>query len=316
MNNKITVVAVLGPTASGKTELSVELAKAFNGEIVSADSMQIYKGMDIATAKPTAEEMKGVPHHLIGFLDKTEKFSVARYVELAKKAVSDISTRGRLPFIVGGTGLYADSLLNNIAFTDNSTDSAVREKYQKLLRENGIEYLLNILKELDSESYNRLCKEINSKRIIRALEFYEVTGKTITEQIRESKKLSPYNSVKIGLTCRDREKLYDRINRRVDIMVENGLVKEAEEFFSSKISETAVMAIGYKELLPYFNNEATLDECLEKLKMNTRRYAKRQLTWFRRDQDINWIYIDECENFGELFSKAVNIIESKGIKNG
>ncbi|MCI7085682.1 tRNA (adenosine(37)-N6)-dimethylallyltransferase MiaA [bacterium] len=316
MNNKITVVAVLGPTASGKTELSVELAKAFNGEIVSADSMQIYKGMDIATAKPTAEEMKGVPHHLIGFLDKTEKFSVARYVELAKKAVSDISTRGRLPFIVGGTGLYADSLLNNIAFTDNSTDSAVREKYQNLLRENGIEYLLNILKEVDSESYNRLCKEINSKRIIRALEFYEVTGKTITEQIRESKKLSPYNSVKIGLTCRDREKLYDRINRRVDIMVENGLVKEAEEFFSSKSSETAVMAIGYKELLPYFNNEATLDECLEKLKMNTRRYAKRQLTWFRRDQDINWIYIDECENFGELFSKAVNIIESKGIKNG
>lgn len=308
MDNKINVLAVVGPTASGKTKLSVELAKALNGEIVSADSMQIYKGMDIGTAKPTFEEMQGIPHHLMGFLDSNENFSVAIYVEMAHKIIAEINSKGKLPIVTGGTGLYVDSLLNSIKFFDNTSDDNIREKYSKLLEENGLDFLLDRLKGIDIESYEKLLEQRNAKRIIRALEFYEVTGKTISEQNRLSKQDSPYNPIKIGLTCRDRQVLYDRINLRVDLMLKDGLLDEAEKVLNSDLSNTAEKAIGYKELIPYFKGESTLDECIEVLKMNTRRYAKRQLTWFRRDQDINWIYIDGYSSFEDILNKALSFI--------
>lgn len=308
MDNKIDVLAVVGPTASGKTKLSVELAKALNGEIVSADSMQIYKGMDIGTAKPTFEEMQGIPHHLMGFLDSKENFSVAIYVEMAHKIIADIHSKCKLPIVTGGTGLYVDSLLNSIKFFDNTSDDSIRDKYSKLLEEKGLDYLLEKLKKIDYETYEKLLEQRNAKRIIRALEFFEVTGKTISEQNRLSKQDSPYNPIKIGLTCRDRQVLYDRINLRVDLMLKDGLLEEAEKVLNSDLSNTAEKAIGYKELIPYFNGESSLDECVEVLKMNTRRYAKRQLTWFRRDQEINWIYIDEHNSFKDILNKALSFI--------
>lgn len=311
MDNKINVLAVVGPTASGKTKLSVELAKKLNGQIVSADSMQIYKGMDIGTAKPTVEEMQGIEHHLMGFLDSDKNFSVAMYVEMAHKVIANISKDNFLPIIAGGTGLYVDSLLNNIKFLDNTSDEKIRDKYNNLLEEKGIVFLLEKLKLVDEDSYKRLLEQRNPKRVIRALEFFDVTGTTITEQNILSKQDSPYNVVKIGLTCKDRQLLYDRINLRVDLMLKQGLLEEAEAVLKSNLSETAKKAIGYKEFLQYFNGESSLEECVELLKMNTRRYAKRQLTWFRRDEDINWIYIDEYNTFDEIFAKALDIIKAK-----
>lgn len=308
MDKKIDVLAVVGPTASGKTKLSVELAKALNGEIISADSMQIYKGMDIGTAKPDVEEMQDIPHHLMGFLESSESFSVAIYVEMAHKIITDINNKGKLPIVTGGTGLYVDSLLNSIKFFDNTSDDGIREKYSVLLEQNGIDFLLEKLKAIDVESYEKLLEQRNSKRIIRALEFFEITGKTISEQNRLSKQESPYNPIKIGLTCKDRQILYDRINLRVDLMLEQGLLKEAEKVLNSDLSNTAEKAIGYKELIPYFNGESSLEECIEVLKMNTRRYAKRQLTWFRRDLEINWIYIDEYNSFEDILNKALSFI--------
>ena len=311
LSRKINVIAIVGPTASGKTRLSVELAKELNGEIISADSMQIYKGMNIATAKPSKSEMQGIVHHLIGFLDTCEKFSVASYVELAHKEIKSVYDLGKMPFVVGGTGLYVDSLLNNVKFVDNSSDNFVRGKYEKLLNEKGIDFLLEMLKNIDLESYNNLSSQKNAKRIIRALEFYEVTGTTITEQNQKSRQESPYNCLKIGLTCKNRENLYERINRRVDLMLEQGLLEEAEAVLKSDLSETAQKAIGYKELKPYFNGELPLSDCIEQLKMNTRRYAKRQLTWFRRDENINWLFIDEYGSFEELYMQSLNLIKSK-----
>ncbi len=311
MDKKINVLAVVGPTASGKTKLSVELAKKLNGQIVSADSMQIYKGMDIGTAKPTVDEMQGIEHHLMGFLDSDKNFSVAMYVEMAHKVIANISKDNFLPIIAGGTGLYVDSLLNNIKFLNNTSDEKIRDKYNHLLEEKGIDFLLEKLKLVDEDSYKRLLEQRNPKRVIRALEFFDVTGTTITEQNILSKQDSPYNAVKIGLTCNDRQLLYDRINLRVDLMLEQGLLQEAETVLNSNLSETAKKAIGYKEFLQYFNGESSLEECVELLKMNTRRYAKRQLTWFRRDEDINWIYIDEHNTFDEIFAKALDIIKAK-----
>lgn len=316
MNNKIDVVAVVGPTASGKTRLSVELAKELNGEIVSADSMQIYKGMDIATAKPLKEEMQGIPHHLMGFLDSDRSFSVAEYVNLAHKAIYEINSKGKLPIIAGGTGLYVDSLLNNIKFENDSSDKKIREKYEEIYQSQGIDSILEILKIIDNDSYNRLIAEKNPKRIIRALEFYEITGKTITEQNLCSRQEPLYSAIKIGLTCRNRAALYDRINSRVDLMLESGLLDEAEKVLSGSLSETAKKAIGYKEIKPYFDGTDTLEHCVDNLKMNTRRYAKRQLTWFRRDKEINWIFIDEYRNFNEILQKALNIIKLKELQNG
>lgn len=316
MAQKINVVAVVGPTASGKTGLGIQLAKHYNGEIVSADSMQIYKGMNIATAKPTVKEMQGIPHHLIGFLNPNQTYSVALYVEQAKKAIEDIYSRNKLPIIVGGTGLYVKSLLENITFSKNSEDIHIREKLFKQAEENGIDSLLNQLKKVDNEAYNNLLQEKNTKRIVRALEVYYTTGIAFSEHLKQSKAIpSPYNDVRIGLKCMDRNNLYDRINKRVDYMVSVGLLEEAKEFLNSSLSTTAKMAIGYKELQPYFNNECSLEQALEKLKMETRRYAKRQLTWFNRDEKVNWINTDQEKNFEKVYEKACYILQNSGILN-
>lgn len=292
-DKKIPLVSIVGPTASGKTSLAIEIAKIFDGEIVSADSMQIYKGMDIATAKPSILEQQGVVHHLIDFLDNDKTFSVAQYCELAHNIIFDIHSRGKLPILVGGTGLYVDSVINNIAFSESDCDEQLRLRLKQIADENGADALLEILSEFDQPMAEKLSVEKNIKRIIRAIEVYKTTGVTMSEHNLKSHEIeSPYKVVKIGLTATDRQYLYDRINRRVDIMVENGLVEEAKEFLSKKLSQTSSMAIGHKELLPYFEGSLELDSCLENLKMQTRRYAKRQLTWFRKDQDIIWFDID------------------------
>lgn len=306
---KIPMICIVGPTASGKTSLSIELAKLFNGEIVSADSMQIYKGMDIATAKPTLAERDGVPHHLIDFLDIDKSFSVAQYCELAREIIFDIYSRDKLPILVGGTGLYVDSLINNVSFVDSDGDVELREKLQRKYELYGVEYLLTKLREFDPESAQKLEETRNPKRIIRAIEVFETTGIKMSEHNANSRLLvSPYKVVKIGLTATNRQFLYDRINKRVDIMVESGLVDEAKAFLEVEHSSTSAMAIGHKELIPYFDGDSDLDSCLENLKMQTRRYAKRQLTWFRRDENINWFCIDELLK-DDLINNAVELVK-------
>lgn len=307
--SKIPLICIVGPTASGKTALSVNIAKIFDAEIVSADSMQIYKGMDIATAKPTKEEQQGIVHHMMDFLDSSEQFSVARYCDMAHEIIRDIHSRGKLPVLVGGTGLYVDSLINNITFSDSEGDDNLREKLQKECDEYGVDYLLNKLASFDEDSAQKLKETRNPKRIIRAIEVYMTTGKTITQYNEESKKTdSPYKVVKIGLTATDRQFLYDRINKRVDVMVENGLIDEARETYTKNLSSTAAVAIGHKELIPYLEGNAELSECIEVLKMQTRRYAKRQLTWFNRDKQIHWLNIDVCNN-ETLVKESVDVIK-------
>ena len=278
--------------------------------------MQIYKGMQIATAKPTVEEMQGIPHHLMDFLEPNQTYSVAMFVDDAKKCIEDISSRGKIPVIVGGTGLYVDSLLNNISFHESQRDNELSEKLRELYYTEGVDYLLDMLRKFDGESAERLEIEKNPKRIIRAIEFYKTTGITITEQNKNSKnEESPYSAIKLGLNFEDRQKLYDRINKRVDLMVEAGLVSEAKRVFNSELSFTSVKAIGYKELFPYLKGELPLEECIEKLKQETRRYAKRQITWFKRDKEINWLYPDKAESFEQLFEQAVQITD-KGLTYG
>ncbi|MBQ2971874.1 MAG: tRNA (adenosine(37)-N6)-dimethylallyltransferase MiaA [Ruminococcus sp.] len=309
--NKIPLVVIVGPTASGKTSLSIEVAKALDGEIVSADSMQIYKGMDIATAKPTSQEQQGVKHHLIDFLDVSESFSVAQYCELAHECIKDIYDRGKLPILVGGTGLYIDSLINNVTFSKADSDEMLREELMIEYEQKGVDYLLDILREFDEQSAIRLSVEKNPKRIIRAIEIFKTTGITMTEHNLKSHDVeSPYKTVIIGLNAEKREVIYDRINKRVDIMVENGLLNEAEKHLEVKHSNTAAMAIGHKELLPFFGGERELDYCIENLKMQTRRYAKRQLTWFNRNEDIHWFYLDNtCKE--DLITKAIKLIKKE-----
>ena len=305
------LIAVVGPTASGKTALGGEICKEVGGEVVSCDSMQIYKGMDISTAKPTEEEMCGVPHHLIGFADSDKKFSVAEYCDLARTAIADIRSRGRLPVLVGGTGLYYSSLVDNISFIEEDTDFEYREALKKRAEAEGAKALLDELAAIDPEAAAGF-HENNLGRIIRALEIYHATGRTKTEQDRLSRlEPSPYKLIAIGLDARNREFLYERINRRVDMMLENGLVREAERFFESNPSGTAAQAIGCKELKPFIDGKAGLEECVETLKMQTRRYAKRQLTWFRRDERIHFLYIDDYDSAGELIKAAEDYIRKE-----
>ena len=305
--NKKTVIVIAGPTASGKTSLSIGIAKKIGGEIVSADSMQIYKDMDIATAKPTEAEMQGIPHHLISIVESDESFSVAAYKEKAVEAIADIFCRGRIPVVVGGTGLYIDTLVNNTTFFDFDK-SDQREKLQMRLQNEGIEKLFDELKSVDPETAKRL--HINdTKRILRALEVYYSTGKTISLQAELShENESQYNWLIIGLTAENRDVLYDRINRRVDIMLDDGLIEEAKTFFSSEKSSTAKQAIGYKELKGFFDGSISLEEATENLKRETRRYAKRQMTWFRRNNNINWINIDN-KTSEEVLTEALAIID-------
>ncbi len=305
---KALAVVVVGPTASGKTSLAIELAKRIDGEIVSADSMQIYKKMDIATAKPTEKERSLAAHHLIDIIEPDESFSVAMYKQLALDAIKDIVSRGKTPIIAGGTGFYVDTLINNTEFLDYDK-SDIREVLERQADEQGVEALFSQLEAVDPETAAKL--HINDrKRIIRALELYESTGKTMSEQRELShQNESGYEWCIIGLNARDRQYLYDRINLRVDMMLDEGLVDEAKEFFSSAYSSTSVQAIGYKELKPWLDGEVTFEQAVEKLKMETRRYAKRQLTWFRRNKSINWLFIDELSG-EELADEAEKIIRN------
>ncbi len=312
---KLPVIVVCGPTASGKTALAVSLAEIFGCEVISCDSMQIYKHMRIATAKPTEEEMRGIRHHLIDFLEPNQEFSVADYVRLASECISDISSRGKIPLICGGTGLYVSSLIDNIGFDDTCSSTEVRNELSKLADEKGGEYLLKLLNEFDPETAQRLHPN-NIPRIIRAIEVYKVSGTTMSEAIKRSKRESPYEPCMIGITCSDRQKLYDRINLRVDKMLDMGLLAETESVLSDSDLKTSFQAIGYKELAPYFNGEKSLDECIEKLKRETRRYAKRQLTWFRRDDRIHWIYSDLYSEYSEIVNEAARIIRQSGILKG
>ena len=289
----IKTVFIAGPTASGKTALGAALAEKFGGEVVSADSMQIYKGIHIASAAPDSSEMLGVPHHMLEFLEPGQSFSVAEYVNAARGVIADINARGKLPFVVGGTGLYISSLADNTVYADEPTDLDLRKELNTLFDKEGAEKMLERLSVFDPESAARLHPN-NRRRIIRAFEVYKLTGHSITEQNILSKEGEKYiEPLLIGITYRDREKLYERINRRVDIMLENGLEDEARAALS-RSSGGAVQAIGHKELAEYIKGECSLSEAAESLKRQTRRYAKRQLTWFKRDKRINWIYADEC----------------------
>ena len=306
---KIPLIAIVGPTASGKTALSVDLSLRLNGEIVSCDSMQVYKDMHIASATPDEGEKKGVPHHLVEFLSPKETFSVADYVSLAHKKIREINEKGKQPILVGGTGLYFNSLIDNISFSEEKTDEALRQRLDTEFDKIGSEEMLKKLAEFDKETANKLHPN-NKKRIIRAFEVYMTTGKTITEQQIDSKAIpTPYKPYIIGLTFKDRELLYKRINKRVDIMLEKGLLKEAENAYNNKNNKTAVQAIGHKEFFDFFQGKATFEEAVEKLKTETRHYAKRQLTWFGRDDRINWIYLDCTDNVQQ---EALTILERSG----
>ncbi len=309
---QIPIIAVVGPTASGKTALAVKLAKHFNGEIISADSMQIYKYLDIATAKPDDDEKDGIPHHLMDFLEPDERFSVSQYKKLADKAAEDIYSRGKIPVLVGGTGLYVDNFLNSVELTEYELSMDIREKLLRRADEEGTEKLYEELKAIDPEAAKRINPN-DKKRIIRAHELYEATGVTITQQ-NEASRLNPtpYKACVIGLNAVDRDVLYSRINLRVDKMADAGLLEETKNFYSKYTPDTAGQAIGYKELLPYLNGEKSLEECLENLKMATRRYAKRQLTWFRRNENINWIYIDS-KGLDEITTEAIRIINESDL---
>ena len=303
-NKKIPLICVVGPTASGKTSLGIELAKAFNGEIVSADSMQIYKGIPIASAVATNDEMQGIPHHLLEFLKLEQSFSVADYVNLAKNKIIDIYSRGKQPILVGGTGLYVNSLVDGITFLEEKSDEEVLEGLKKELKDKGAEYMLQKLAEIDPENAAKLHPN-NTRRILRSLEIFFTTGKTKTEQDKCSKENGTiFDTVMIGITYENREKLYERINRRVDIMLRNGLLEEAKSTLKLTKGVGAAQAIGHKELHKFLLGEATLDEAVENLKRETRRYAKRQLTWFRRREDINWVYADK-ENVLEKASEII-----------
>lgn len=314
--NKIPVVAVVGPTASGKSDMAVEICHRFGGEAVSADSMQIYKGLDISTAKPTEEEKKGIPHHMMDFLDTRESFSVAEYQSMAGECIKEIHSRGKLPVIVGGTGLYIDNLLNNIRLTEASFDEALREKLLKRVEDEGIASLLSELEKIDPE-YAAKMHPNNVKRIVRALEVWYSSGVTMTEQIENSHAESPYEVLYIGLDAQDREFLYNRINMRVDIMLANGLEAEARDYLSQPDMSTSSQAIGCKELKPYFDGGMTLAQAAENLKQATRRYAKRQLTWFRRNKEINWLFIDTFPSKDAMYEEAFRITEEweRGLQN-
>lgn len=300
---KTKIICVVGATASGKTDLAVKLAKAVDGEIVSADSMQVYKNMPIATAVATKEEQEGVPHHLVEFLDADQTFSVADYVEFAKSKIAEITSRGRVPIVAGGTGLFVDSLVKNISFSEVGSNSEIRNE----LAEKSNEELYEKLLKLDANAAEDIHPN-NRKRVIRALELC-MSGISKTEQNENSMLVdSPYDALYIGIGYKDRQKLYDRINKRVDLMLEAGLENEARQMLG-KQGLTARQAIGHKELQPYIDGKITLDEATENLKRETRRYAKRQLTWFRRNENINWLYADEMSR-DELVEKAVALAKN------
>ena len=296
--NKPKVIVICGPTASGKTSLSIQLAKQINGEIISSDSMQIYKEMNIGTAKPTIEEMDGIKHYLIDFVEPNQRYSVAEFKKDAEQAIVEILQKGKTPIIVGGTGLYVDSLIYGIEYQDIKLDEKYRKELEEIAENEGLENLYEKAKKIDSKAMEKISPN-DKKRIIRVLEIYKATGKTKTEQEIESRKQEVKYDYKVFAINMDREKLYDRINKRVDIMIEQGLIKEVEDLLK-KYNEfpTAMQGLGYKEVVEHIEGKLTKEEMIEKIKMETRRYAKRQITWFKKNKQTIWIdgQKDKSEN--------------------
>ena len=302
------IICVAGPTASGKTALAVELAKEFNGEVVSCDSMYVYKGMNIGTAKPTEEEMQGIVHHMIDVAEPTEDFSVSKYCDMAAPIVDDIVARGKTAIIAGGTGLYMDSLIKGNDFADFPS-TGYRQRLEQQLEKEGVEPLLQQLYLVDPESAENSMS--NPRRIIRALEVYYETGITITEHNRRTQQQpARYDPLWIGLDFTERSELYRRINLRVGIMLEMGLIQEIQDLLASGIPEkaTALQAIGYKEFVAALNGECTIEEAADQVRMFSRRYAKRQLTWFRRNKNIHWLIRDAHQSSEEILEQARQVI--------
>ena len=302
------VIVIVGPTASGKTALSIELAKKINGEIVSCDSMQIYKYMSIGSAKPTREEMQGIKHYLIDMVNPDERFSVAEYKKYAENAIKEIISKGKNPIVVGGTGLYANSLIYGIDYPEIEYEEEYRKKLERIAEtEEGLISLYNQAKEIDEEASKKISPN-DKKRIIRILEIYHQTGKTKTEQEIESRKKDVKYDYRVFVINMDRQLLYDRINKRVDLMIESGLIQEVEELIKKyKTFPTAMQGLGYKEVVQYLNKELTKEEMIEKIKQETRRYAKRQLTWFRKNKETIWINgKDELENNINIILEEIN----------
>ncbi|HDR3492038.1 tRNA (adenosine(37)-N6)-dimethylallyltransferase MiaA [Bacillus wiedmannii] len=300
------VAVIIGPTAVGKTKLSIDLAKALNGEIISGDSMQIYRTMDIGTAKVTKEEMDGIPHYMVDIKNPEESFSVAEFQERVRKHIREITERGKLPIIVGGTGLYIQSVLFDYQFTDDAGDTIYREQMEKLALERGVEYVHKKLQEVDPESAERIHAN-NVRRVIRSLEIFHTTGEKMSDQLEKQENELLYDVSLIGLTM-DREMLYDRINLRVDIMMDQGLLEEVEGLYNRGIRDCqSIQAIGYKEIYDYFEDRVSLEEAVSQLKTNSRRYAKRQLTWFRNKMDVTWFDVTG----GEKTSEILRYIEGK-----
>ncbi|WP_298020419.1 tRNA (adenosine(37)-N6)-dimethylallyltransferase MiaA [uncultured Dysosmobacter sp.] len=309
------IVCVVGPTACGKTTLGVLLAKRFNGEVVSADSMQIYRGMTIGTAAPTEAEMDGVPHHMVAVADPAEQWSAARYAEMATPIIDDILARGKLPILVGGTGLWLDAVVKGHGFAGGHAGGQVRRELQRRLEQEGIQPLLAELRQVDPASAERL-HPADEKRILRALEVYLETGRTITAHNEETKGLPPrYNAVWLGLQFEDRADMRDLISRRVDRMVEEGLLEEVRGLLESGLprNATALQAIGYKEFLGVLDGTATEAEAIEEVKLRSRQYAKRQLTWLRRNPDIHWIFWKKERDFARAIQVSTEILAAAGV---
>lgn len=303
------IIAVCGPTAVGKTKYAIEAAKAFGGEVVSCDSMQLYKYMDIGSAKPTAEELAQVPHHLVDLIDPSDAFSVAEYQKLAREAIEDIFTRGKVPVIAGGTGLYLNSILYDMDFSNAKQDQNLRLQLEKEAEEFGPEYLHNKLRELDSEAASRIHPN-NIKKVVRAIEG-ALSGDNIKDFKECNTKVKDFERILIGLT-RDREELYDRINLRVDLLVEQGLFDEVKGLLDKGLTESdiSMKGIGYKEIIGYFNGKYTKDEAIDLIKKNTRHLAKRQITWFKRYEDIHWIDISQYKNDEEAIEGMLEWLKS------
>ena len=313
MSKRIVVVA--GPTASGKTELSLALAERLNGEIVSADSMQIYRGMDIGTAKPTIGGRRGIPHHMLDVAEPGDDWSVSRYEQQASNCVDDILRRGRLPILCGGTGLYINAVISGAGFQASGADSGIRAALEKQWDDQGADAMCARLRAVDPESAARLHPN-DRRRIIRALEVYELTGETISEHNRRTRERPPrYDAVMLGLKTDPRDVLYQRIDRRVGKMVEQGLIEEARSLWQRGVLKgTAAQAIGYKELIDYFESRKTLDEALRAIQQKSRNYAKRQLTWFQADDRIHWIVYNTVEAADQVTEKATIFLQQAGLK--
>ena len=310
------VLCVVGPTACGKTKMGVELAKRFHGEVVSVDSMQIYRGMPIGTAAPTAEEMDGVPHHMIGVADPRESWSVAKYVEQADACVQDILRRGKLPVLVGGTGLWLDALVRGNDFAPGAQGEEIRLALQKRLENEGAAVLLEELRQIDPETAERLHLK-DEKRILRALEVYAETGETITAHNQKTQEKPPkYEALYIGLDFADRQDLRERIDRRVDVMVQQGLLREVRELLAAGLPRdaTALQAIGYKQFLGVSEGLLTEQQAVEEVKLRSRQYAKRQLTWLRRNSDIFWIYWKKEPDFSAGLQNATKYLTACGLR--